>query len=168
LSGFIGAMKMIVLALFLPPFVVFGSDTNSPLIGPTIQHVITVPTNFIRQVTSADHVFVRPRSNYPPFASLNLNLTGKKAHDVVRAISLLKNDDIVGEYRPSCGCEDMKLQFYRGTNFLGEAFFVDEVVAIDDEYKDRTGTLQQLHNALEKKMDKAIEEWSKQSRKTND
>lgn len=161
-------MKTIAILLFaLSKLAAFGNETNTSLPTPTVQHIITTPTNFIHQIASADHILIKPRGNDPMFKSLNITLSGKKTEAVVRAISLLKNDDVVGILRSRCDCEDMILEFYHGTNFLAGAFFVEEVVDINGEYKDETGTLEKLHDRLQEKMDKILENWDEERLRTN-
>ena len=120
------------------------------------EHVITAPTDFISKTAFADQLIISPISQDPLFKDLRLTLTGKNAKDVIKAISLLKNDRIVDVGYPSCNCENWKLEIYRGTNYLGTALFVEDAVQIDDEYRDYTGTFKKLDNEISDKMDVLI------------
>ena len=58
-----------------------------------------------------------------------------------------------------CGCEDLELQFYHGDKFLNKASFDREMVQLDIEYQYKGGILKDLAEEMERKMDKAIDQW---------
>ena len=130
------------------------SSAKSALPAPG--HIIIAPTNFVKQISTANRVLVRPIGQNPLFKELKLSLTGKDAKDVVKAISILKKDFEVGVGYLSCNCENWKLEFYHNTNFLGVAHFVDDVVAINGEYTDGTGILKKLDKEISGKKDLLI------------
>ena len=136
-------------------------ETNNLPNAPTAEHIITAPTNFIRQIASADKVFVRPMAPDPMLKSVRLVLTEKRAKSVIKAVSLLKNDRLADLYYSNCDCENWTLEFYHGTNCLGTATFVDDVVSVDAEYRDETGTLKKIDKEISAKVDKRLSELSK-------
>jgi hypothetical protein len=136
-----------------------AAETNNVSTAPTGLHVAIRPAGFIEQTASADKIVVRPMA--PDLKSVSLVLTGKRAKSVVKAVSLLENDRIDGQDYASCNCENWTLEFYNGTNCLGTATFVDNIVNINDEYRDETGTLRKIDDEISKIVDKKVLELSK-------
>lgn len=118
--------------------------------------VIVAPTNFIKQIISADRVVARFRIQAPELKGISLTLAGTEATEVVKAISSLKTERIipftVGQVTvlnsPDCGCEDKQLDFFSSTNQLGAADFGGNRVYLDYEYQDHTTTLKRVEAAL--------------------
>ncbi len=152
--------QILICLLFIVAGCTATTNTGSQLHMSTIrhigQHVVIAPTNFIQQTASAEYIIVKPTLQDPSIKDISLTLTGKDAQDVVRAISLLRNDRIVGVSYGICGCVDSKLEFYRGTNCLGVALFQDDLVTIGDEYEDHTGTLKKIDKRIWDKVERQV------------
>lgn len=114
------------------------------------------PTNFLRQITLADHIIVSNRiadADSPQFERFALDISGGEMDQVTKALSELKNHFEPNTSYPlaSAICA-WQLQFYRGTNCLTTANFQGRLIRCDGgEYSDSTGTLDALSVKISKR-----------------
>jgi hypothetical protein len=113
-------------------------------------------TNFVQQIISADNVVIKLESRLQHALGLeslgNIRLSGQKAHEVVQAISSLKEGPDI-----YAGDEYLELQFYEGDKILGKVLFDNGMVEIDTEYTYQGGILKDLADEMNRKLDEVTE-----------